>query len=257
MIRDLAKSDWLSILGIPEDAVPKALILRGTRNLRTQYERYRKCFTNVVEIGTPNGLVEDVLIGEVSGVRVGYASVYGGSMASEIVHMFGILGTPLVVQTGCCGALADQIGPGDLVLAEEAYCGDGASQYYKFDCKMVKAFPKPSELLLCNRVPDIPLHFGSVYTTAALFAEGKKEIEDWYSQGFAAVDMETAAVFAVAEHFGMERISILFAFDNPRRGEHLLLDEMHKAERRAFGNQRMMELAFKVSGAAVEVQTLP
>jgi len=51
-------------------------------------------------------------------------------MASEVVHVFGVLNTPLVIQTGCCGALADGIATGDLFTATEAFCGEGASQYY-------------------------------------------------------------------------------------------------------------------------------
>src|SRR5579863_3430892 len=131
MLRDLTKHEWLSILGVPAAMVPQALVLRGTRNLTTQYTHYKDMFGDYLEVGTPNGVVEDVLIGTVGNVRVAYASVYGAPMDSEIVHMFGVLGTSLVVQLGCCGALADEIDAGDLFLAADAYCGDGASQYYK------------------------------------------------------------------------------------------------------------------------------
>ena len=44
----------------------------------------------------------------------------------------------------------------------------------------------------------------------------------------------------------MDRVSILFAFDNPRHSGHLLLDEAHKMERRAKGNRRMNDLAFEL-----------
>jgi uridine phosphorylase len=242
VLRDLTRTDWLSILGIRADAVPRALLLRGTRNLKTQYAAYLEYFTDVQEVGTPNSLVEDVFVGTVGGVRVAYASVYGGPMASEVVHIFGAIGTPLVVQVGCCGALADGIEAGDLLLASEAYCGDGASQYYKSDGPIVAALPHPAAWNLSE------IHIGRLFSTAALFAEGKREIDDWHGRGFVAVDMETAATFAVAEHFGMDRVSLLFAFDNPRRSSHLLLDEHEKAARRAAGNRRMTELAFAVIG---------
>jgi ribosomal protein S18 acetylase RimI-like enzyme len=90
-------------------------------------------------------------------------------------------------------------------------------------------------------------HTGSIYTTAALFAEGESDVERWFQEGFAAVDMETAATFAVAEHFGMERISILYGFDNPRRREHLLLTDAEKDVRRAAGNTRMTQLALDLA----------
>src|SRR5258708_33090097 len=104
-------------------------------------------------------------------------------MASEVTHMFGAMGTGCVVQIGCCGAIADSIGPGDLVLAEEAFCGDGASRYYKTDGDTVRASPPPAatiESLRC-RVP-VPVHVGRVFTTAALFAEGRRELDDWHAR---------------------------------------------------------------------------
>jgi len=190
--------------------------------------------------------LEDVFVGELNEISVAYASVYGAPMASEVTHVFGVLGTLLVVQTGCCGALADAIQPGDLFVPTEAYCGEGASQYYKPDGKSVKASLNTAESSAIKRIDDVPMHFGRIYTTSALFAEGEKEVEDWFRRGFSAVDMETSATFAVAEHFGMDRVSILFTFDNPRRKEHILMGDAEKDKRRVLGNRRMIELALEI-----------
>jgi hypothetical protein len=190
MLRELTKSDWLAILALSAEQVPQALILRGTRNLKHHYHAYRAWFDDVTEIGPPNGIFEDVFIGRSRALGIGYASVYGASMASEIVHLFGVLGTRLVIQTGCCG------------------------------------------------------HEGKIYTTAALLAEGNREIEAWHNAGSAAVDMETATTFAVADYFGMDRASILFGFDNPRHKSHILLTDAEKDERRARGDQTMIQLTF-------------
>jgi purine-nucleoside phosphorylase len=59
--------------------------------------------------------------------------------------------------------------------------------------------------------------------------------------------METAATYAVAEHFGLERISILYAFDNPRRGQHLLLSDAEKDVRRAAADNRMRQVALDLA----------
>ena len=108
MLRDLSKSDWLSILNIPEKRIPKVLILRCTRNLRTQYEYFRGLFENVLELGAPNGILDDVFLGELDDIPIAYASVYGAPMASEQAHVFGVLGTSLVIQTGNFGVLASE-----------------------------------------------------------------------------------------------------------------------------------------------------
>ena len=74
------------------------------------------------------------------------------------------------------------------------------------------------------------------------YNKGDKEIEDWHSQGLSAVGMETSSTYAVAEHFGMDRISILYAFDNPRLKEHIMTRDSDNVERRVEGNKRMMDL---------------
>jgi hypothetical protein len=172
MLKELTKADWLSILGIPEQRIPSVLLLRGTRNLKAQFERYRQLFSNTIEIGCANGIVEDVLIGDYAGKAVAYASVYGAAMASEIVHIFGALGTRLVIQSGCCGALADGIEAGDLFVATAAFCGEGAAQYYKTNGQVSSPSPHPAELSVFRGASEVPFHQGRLYTTSALLAEG-------------------------------------------------------------------------------------
>lgn len=242
MLKDLKRKDWLSHLNIPEDRIPKVLILRGTRNLKSQVQAHYQYFTNIIEVGTPNGILEDVFIGDLNGTVVAYASVYGAPMASEVVHVFGVLGTRLVIQTGCCGALADGIAVGDLFIATEAFCGEGASQYYLPGKKTVKASLDPQEWVEEKR----NFHTGHIYTTSALFAEGMEEVAAWHRAGYAAVDMETAATFAVAQYFGMDRASILYAFDNPRGKVHILLDDAEKEERREIGNKQMIDIVLEI-----------
>jgi purine-nucleoside phosphorylase len=244
VLKELTKADWLGILNLPEARIPKVVILRGTRNFHTQYNAMRSHFENVLEIGTPNGIIEDVLIGEVRGHDVGFACVYGGTMASEIVHIFGVLGSQAVIQIGNCGAFAEGLFAGDLFVAERAFCGEGAAQYYKANGQWVTG---SINLLQSQTLRDVNLRTGSIYTTAALFAEGEQDIERWYQDGFAAIDMETATTYAVADYYGMERLSILYGFDNPRQREHLLLSDAVKDERRAVANARVKQLALDLA----------
>jgi purine-nucleoside phosphorylase len=243
MLRELTRADWLKMLTLPESRIPEVVVLRGTRNFRSQYEAALPYLSDVLEIGAPNGIFEDVFIGKRRGRSVGFACVYGASMASEIVHVFGMLGSRAVIQTGNCGALADHFAAGDLLVAERAYCGEGAAQYYRGDDKWVSA----TENLLRSGTLATVDQRGSIYTTAALLAESWEDLERWFLQGFAAVDMETATTYAVAEHFGMDRVALLYVFDNPRRREHLLLTDAEKDGRRAKANTEMTELAFELA----------
>lgn len=243
MLHDLTKSDWQAILNIPGDRIPAALVIRGTRALKRHCADMRRHFSNILDVRDPNVVIDDVFIGDLDGICVAYASVYGAPMASEIVHVFGVLGTPLVIQVGCCGALADPLSPGDLLAVSSAYCGEGASQYYKQDGKEVSATLVLGETLDPAGGERLKIHCGRVYTTSALFAESNDDIDKWGAQGFSGVAMETAATFAVAEHFGMQRAALLFVFDCPRHGEHILTGDQEKNYRRRLGNQRMIQVA--------------
>lgn len=245
MLKDLTKADWLSILNLTEDRVPRALILRGTRNLRTRYGQHLANFDDAIEIGLPNGLFEDVFIGRHHGILVGYASVYGGAMASEITHVFGVLGTPLVIQTGVCGALGDGIEAGDLIVVTEAGCGEGAAHCYFPGRRSVSASPELVASLLTDAAGAAQTWSGPIWTTGALLAEGEAEINLWHRQGYIAVDMETASTFAVADYFGMRRLSVLSVFDNPREGAHLALNERQKHDARRQGEDAMQRLLFR------------
>jgi len=241
MLKELTRADWLSILNLPERRIPLALLVRGTRSLGHWYRHTQEHFTNVLELGTPNSILDDLFVADLGPHSVAYASVYGAAMASDVAHVFGVLGTRLVVQIGNCGALADDMGTGDLFTASEACCGEGASQYYTPGEAVVSASLDPREWVDAKHAKP-PLHRGRIYTTSALLAEGMEDLEAWHRAGCAAVDLETAATFAVATHFGMDRTSLLYVFDNPRRREHIFLDDTDRAERRRAGNARMMEL---------------
>ena len=90
------------------------------------------------------------------------------------------------------------------------------------------------------------MHKGRIWTTSALLAEGKAEIQNWAHQGYIAVDMETATTFAVAEYFKMQRLSLLFVFDNPAQGEHILLSDTEKQKRRVDGEQAVIDTVFAI-----------
>jgi len=236
VLRTLTRADWLDALHLDPSLVPDWLLLRGTRNLRRRYDVYRQWFTDVIEVGSPNGLFEDVLIGRLGDRLVGYASVYGPAMASEITHVFGVLGTRNVVVTGVCGGLADSVQAGDLVIASAAGCGEGAVACYLPGRSTISASADLVERAAAAAW-EHRSHVGSVWTTAALLAEGEDELTAWRDTGHIAVDMETATVFGVAEWLGMRRVSVLSVFDNPLAGNHIARTAHDLTEARAAGER--------------------
>lgn len=242
MLKDLTREDWLNMLEIPEDRVPDVLILRGTRNLSRQRERYAAMFSDVVDLGSPNGLFEDIFLARHGDLNIAYGSVYGDSMASEITHVFAVLGTRLVIQTGCCGGLQPGVQTGDLIVPATAIPGEGAAQYYLPDKQKIHVSPDMQRQAAKMVRSSWPYHTGVIYTTAALLAEGEKEMKGWREAGHVGVDMETATTFAVAKSFDMKRLAILYVFDNPLYGDSLVDTDQERDERRQQGEEAMFEL---------------
>jgi purine-nucleoside phosphorylase len=251
MLADLTRDDWLNILELGADDVPEALIMRGTRNLKARLTQHRELLADVRELGSPNGIFEDILLGSHNGTRIALACVYGAPMASEVAHVFGVIGVSRIILTGCCGALVPRIAAGELIIAEAAFPGDGASRYYGADG--VTLLPAALELhrsaLYRLERRGWTVHTGSVYTTCALCAESADDVAAWASQGHIAVDMETATVYSVARRFGVPAVAILFTFDCLAAGESIVLADADKAERRRHGETLMMETALELASA--------
>jgi len=142
-----------------------------------------------------------------------YSCVYGAPRAVEPVHVFGELGTPTVVQIGSCWSLQRQVRTGDVVLAESAAIGEGASQYYggAGTATATPALVDLAEAAFVSR--GFRVHRGSHVTTSALCAQPPERVAAWAEAGHVAVDIETPAVFTAARFFGMQAVSLLFVWD--------------------------------------------
>jgi len=243
MLADLTRADWLKALQLPEEWAPRALWLRGTRNLGPQLQEHRRHFQEFAPLSFPNGIFEDFFIGRMEGAPVAYASVYGAAMASEIAHVCAVLGARLVLLTGCCGILADGFSVGDLLVATEAECGEGTSGLYVPGCQRLKARIYGRDM---TPKEGGQLHFAPVHTTAALLAESRATLSACRERGMWGVDLETAAVYAVAEKFDMDRVAVLYGFDRPLGEQHLLEEDLESRLQRAQGNAKMTGLGLSI-----------
>ncbi len=251
MLADLERDDWLNILELGAHEVPAALIMRGTRNLKARLAQHYALLEDARELGSPNGIFEDILLGSHNGTRIALACVYGAPMASEVAHVFSIIGVSWIILTGCCGALVPGIAAGDIVVPGAAFPGDGASRYYGADEQTLVEGDAGLRRMAIKRLlaSGRPVHTGVIYTTCALCAESADDVAAWAARGHIAVDMETATVYSVARHFGVPAVAMLFAFDCLAAGESIVLADADKAERRRRGEEIMMYTALELAGA--------
>ena len=199
------RTDWMDLLGLREDEVPRLLVLEPTWwRRRTLADRLSR-LEGVRELGMP-----DVWLGWDRGVPVAFSTAYGASRAVEPVHVLGTCGTPVVVQIGPCSGLQPAVRRGDVVLPERATIGEGVSQYYGGSGVAPANLGRVTRAasLLAGR--GLHTHRGSVMTTSAMLRQPPNLVQKWATSGHLAVDLTSSAVFSAASAFSMRAASVLW-----------------------------------------------
>ena len=123
-------------------------------------------------------------------------------------------GIDRIVNLGSAGGLQAQTKIGDLVVCEAAIRDEGTSYHYLPDAKF--AYPCPdltADLCAAIERADIPFRKGVSWTTDAPYRETIDEIRSYREEGVATVEMEAAALFAVAGLRGASVASVFVISD--------------------------------------------
>lgn len=239
----VSQLEWLNFMGLTRDEAPAAVVIEGSWwRQRCEDLRLPK-LDRVRELAFP-----DMHLGWEGDVPIAYAWTYGAARAVEPVHAFSQVGTPLAVQIGSCGSLHSNVITGDIVLAEPAFIGEGASQYYGGDMQSegTTELVDYAERAFTDR--GFTVHRGPVLTTSALFAQPSERVQQWRDAGMVAVDMETSAVFTAARYFGMKAVSCLFVWDELLAGRSFLSDYSDdEKKRQQSANAALMDVAIEIA----------
>ena len=136
----MGREEWLLLLGLLPDDVPRLLVTEGTWWRDRAKESRLEHLTDVRELGMP-----DLWWGRHEGVPVAWCPAYGAARAVEPVHVLGLCGTSVAVQVGSGGGLQPALRTGDVLVPTRATIGEGASRYYGGESAS-DADPGPSSL---------------------------------------------------------------------------------------------------------------
>jgi len=238
-ILDYPASIWLEALELSQAQVPDALILEGTWWRKTATENRLAHLSNVRELNFP-----DMFIGEFRGAIVAYCCAYGAARAVEPAHVFGQLGTPLLIQIGTCGTLDVTASTGTVVLPESCAAKDGVSQIYDAGSTVQTTQQRVSQAENLLHKENIVTTRSKHLTWPSLFAQSDAMCDEWIKQGFLSIDMETSTVVAVADYFGVEAVSLLSVWDALPHGR-TFLDPLSPED--ASKLKRSNEIVFQVA----------
>ena len=189
-IWDIEADEWLDAMDLAVADIPDVIVVEGSwwREQRTTWRLGQ--LTDVRELPFP-----DIFWGRHGETKVAFCPAYGAARTVEIIHLFGVIGTPLAVQIGTCGGLQSHLRSGDIILPEVAFAREGVAHAYgiqeaAFGDK--PALTRAEQLL--NRRGHVT-HRGPHMTWSSLFTETSEMMQAWHQAGLLSVDMETATTY--------------------------------------------------------------
>lgn len=159
----------------------------------------------------------------VHGVGMGMPSM--AIYATELIRDYGV---KQLIRLGTAGALQPQLKLGDFILAISA-CTDSKMNEKTFGCINFTpvahyALLKKAEELFSNKA-----YVGPVLTTDTFYENSTIIRAPLIQHGVLAVEMETAALYTVAMHYGVKALSILEISDHVLSGESMPASEREQA----------------------------
>jgi DeoD family purine-nucleoside phosphorylase len=159
----------------------------------------------------------------------------GGPSAAIVISELADLGVTRMIRVGTCGALHPGLALGDLLAAREAIAADGTSRALGAG-ERVLASPE-----LMERMPD--LQVATVVSTDLFYDDRREPEREWIAAGAQAVEMEAAALYALAGKRGFQAAAILIVSDLLRAPRSRIDPEALKAAARRMGEAALRALA--------------
>jgi DeoD family purine-nucleoside phosphorylase len=146
----------------------------------------------------------------------------GGPSAAIVIEELVMLGARRIVRVGTCGALADGLGIGDVVVASGALAEDGTSR------ALGAARVTAPDAGLTARLGDARRE---LVVSSDLFYDPEPErAAGWVREGAAVVEMEAATLFALAALRGVAAACVLVVSDIVATRERISGEALELAE---------------------------
>ena len=156
-------------------------------------------------------------------------------VAAQAEELIG-LGAQRLISVALCGGIDPSLAPGAVVVVESAIRDEGTSHHYLPPGREVDADPALAAALV-QALSSGPVRSGRTWSTDAPYRETREEVISFQAEGVLTVDMEMAALLAVAQVRGVAASGVLVAGDSLAGGDWRppdRLDEMERSLERAY-----------------------
>lgn len=152
-----------------------------------------------------------------TGGRLGLLGQFGigAPAAAAAVEDLAAMGTSAFVSVGSAGSLQRDLNVGGLVLCESAIRDEGVSHHYLPAGKLATATPDLTAALAAGlQQAGATFRAGTSWTIDTPYRETVAEARHYQAEGVLCVEMEAAALFAVAEVRGLRMASAFVISDS-------------------------------------------
>ena len=196
------------------DNIPDVAIACFSKTLFDKIVEGAKC-VEIGQVSNTNGKRSIYEI-EYKGKRLTLFLVgFGAPVAVGDLEDIHAMGCNKFIIFGNCGVLDKNIDDCSIIIPNEAIRDEGTSYHYIPACKTIKVNKKyVSEFKEVLNEYGYNYTEGMTWTTDAFYRETRKKVEDRVSMGAKVVEMECAALQAVADFRDVDLFMFFYAGDN-------------------------------------------
>ena len=138
------------------------------------------------------------------------AALAGGFFEESIAH-----GCSRFIAVGTAGGLVPDLTIGHLIVPTFAVRDEGTSYHYLPPSRSVEPTPEAAEALMATlKRRDVPFVTGGTWSTDGFYRETRRKVERRVAEGCLTVEMEAAALFAIARFRGVPIAQLLTTSDD-------------------------------------------
>ncbi len=133
----------------------------------------------------------------------------GAPQAADTVETLAALGVKTIITVGMCGAFDQNVHAGEIIAPQKAFVEEGTSLHYYESIDA--SFPDDDLLDMATSLFHINTY--PIVSTDAVYRQTLRKEQLWRENGAVGVDMETSAVFSVAQYLGLRAAALMMVSD--------------------------------------------
>lgn len=197
----------------PVEGFPEICISTFSENIINTFST-KKDVTIITHLYSANGILPIYKIHHKGKDIAFYLSRVGAPACVAGFEEIIAMGAKKIVIFGCCGVLDSTATDGKIIVPTSAVRDEGTSYHYQPASDEIEASSESINLLTaCLEKYNHPYIKGKVWTTDAIYRETQTTIAARKAEGCLAVEMEYAAMLAVAKFRNIPYIQFLYSAD--------------------------------------------